>query len=230
MKPIAVLSNDAEVPPGYLGDALDCAGAHWRLIALHAGEALPEPTEMRGIVALGGLMGSYDDAEYGFLVGERRFLATAVDRQLPVLGICLGAQLLADALGGEAYLADAPEATYSPVELTEEGEADPVTSQLSGQWVLRLHQDTWDLPPGAVSLAGGGGLEQAFRIGSGLGIQPHPEAGPEILATWLTHPGTRALVRDAGKDPDELLAVAESRRSEGEATAARVFDAWLGEC
>jgi len=229
MNPIAVFRNDAEAPPGYLADALDRANGPWRVVRLDDDESLPALGDVTGVVVLGGLMGAYDQEEYPYLAHEKEFLAHAVDADVPVLGICLGAQLLADALGGRAYLAAVPEATYAPVVLSEEGAADPITSTLADRHVLRLHQDTWDLPPGAVSLAGGGGFEQAFRIGSGLGIPPHPEAGPESVASWLSHPGTRDLVRDAGADPDELLATAESWRGEGEQTAQALFDAWLNE-
>ena len=229
MNPIAVFRNDAETPPGYLADALGRANRPWRLVRLDDDESLPALGDVTGVVVLGGLMGAYDQEEYPYLAHEKGFLADAVDADVPVLGICLGAQLLADALGGRAYLAGVPEATYAPVVLSEEGAADPVTSTLADRHVLRLHQDTWDLPPSAVSLAGGSGFEQAFRIGSGLGIQPHPEAGPEIVASWLSHPGTRDLIDAAGADPDELVSMAESWRNEGEQTAQALFDAWLNE-
>ncbi len=229
MKPIAVLRNDAEAPPGYLVDSLDRAERAWQLTALDDGDDLPAVGEVAGVVALGGLMGAYDVDDYPYLAAEKRFLAAAVRAEVAVLGICLGAQLLADALGGKAYLADAPEATFAPVRLTRQGGTDPITSALADRHVLRLHEDTWDLPPGAVSLAGGGGFEQAFRFGSGIGIQPHPEAGPDIVAEWLSHTGTRTLVREAGTDPDELLSMAQTWRGEGEATAERLFDAWLNE-
>ena len=229
MKPVAVLRNDAEVPPGYLAASLHRAGVAWQLIALDDGEDLPAPEGVAGVVVLGGLMGAYDVAEYPYLANEKRFLAAAVEAEVPVLGICLGAQLLADGLGGKAYLADGPEATYMPVRLGEAGRGDPVLSHLADRHVLRLHQDTWDPPPGAVSLATAGGVEQAFRLGSGIGIQPHPEAEPEIVSSWLSHAGVRNLVREAGTDPDELISIGEAWRGEGEETATRIFAAWLNE-
>lgn len=230
MKPIAVLRNDPEVPPGYLTGALERGDMLWRLVLLDEGELLPEPGELGGVVALGGRMGAYDTAAYSYLNAEKRFLADCVAADVPVLGICLGSQLLADALGGRGYLADTPEAILAPVEVTAEGVADPVAAVLSGRSVLRLHQDTWDPPPGAITLAHGGGYEQAFHLGSGLGIQPHPEADPEIVAGWLSLDGVRAFVDRAGADPDELVWAVAALRAEGEETAGAFFDAWLAQC
>lgn len=226
MKPVVVLRNDPIVPPGHLANALARIGLDWDLARLDEGDALPSLDEVSAVVALGGSMGAYEEDRWPYLEDERRFLAACVDAAIPVLGICLGAQLLADSLGGEAYLADSPEAAFGPVHLTGDGAADPVTSRLDGRPVLRLHEDTWDLPPGATRLAGGGGYEQAFRLGSGLGIQPHPEASPQILAAWLSHGGAR-LARAAGTDPDELHAAMTASHAEVEETAARFFAAWV---
>jgi GMP synthase (glutamine-hydrolysing) len=229
VKPIIVLRNDAGVPPGYLAEAFEPREMPWHLIRLDGGEPLPEIEEVGGVVALGGLMGAYDVVAYPYLEGEKQFLADCVAADVPVLGICLGAQLLADALGGRAYLADTPEATFASIELTAEGEVDAVTAALSGRTVLRLHQDTWDLPPGGTVLAEGGGFQQAFRFGSALGIQPHPEADPEIVAAWLALDGTRRLAHRAGTDPDELMRAVAASTAEGEETANAFFDAWLSE-
>lgn len=230
MKPIAVLRNDAEVPPGYLADAMERGNVPWRLVALDDGDVLPEASEVGGVAVLGGHMGAYDTAAYPYLEKEKRFLAECVAAEVPVLGICLGSQLLADALGGRAYLAENAEAVFAPFDVTEDGSADPVVGALAGRRVLRLHQDTWDPPPGATTLARGGGYEQAFRLGSAVGIQPHPEAGPDIVAGWLSDEGVRRFVDRAGGDPDELVWAVAGSRTDGEETAALFFDGWLAQC
>jgi GMP synthase (glutamine-hydrolysing) len=227
MKPLAVLRNDARVPPGYLAQALERAGATWELVRLDAGDPLPQVDAIAGVVALGGLMGACDGARYPHLEDEKGFLVAAIDADVPVLGICLGSHLLAAALGGGAYLAETPEAVHEPVDLTEAGAADAVLATLAGRPVLRLHQDTWDPPPGATTLARGGGFEQAFRFGSALGIQPHPEVDPEIVAGWLSRDAVRDLVTAAGSDPDDLVWKIAGAREDGAETAARFFDAWL---
>ncbi len=229
MKPVAVLRNDAEVPPGYLAPALERSGRPWLLVRLDEGEPLPTVEAVHGVVVLGGRMGAYDGALHPYLEEEKRFVAGCVEADVAVLGICLGSQLAAAALGGEAYLADAPEATLGPIDLTEAGAADPVLARLIERPVLRLHQDTWDAPPGATTLAHGGGFAQAYRLGSALGIQPHPEADPDVVAGWLMRDSIRELVHRAGSDPDELLWAMAAGREDGEVTAARFFGAWLDE-
>lgn len=227
MKPIAVLRNDPIVPPGFLEASLDASGAPMVLARLDAGEEVPAVGDVAGVVALGGTMGVDDVMEHPYLANEARLLVDAVEAGVPVLGICLGAQLLADALGGKAYRAERPEATYVPVRLSPEGVADPVSSGLANRHVLRLHQDTWDPPPGATRLASGGGFEQGFRIGSAVGIQPHPEADPAIVRHWLSTSGADRIVRRAGADPGELGAAADVWHDEGEEAARAVFGAWL---
>jgi GMP synthase (glutamine-hydrolysing) len=145
------------------------------------------------------------------------------------LGICLGCQLLADALGGRAYLADAPEVVFAPVEPTAEGVMDPIVAALAGRRVIRFHQDTFDLPPRATLLAIGGGFNHAFRVGKAIGIQPHPEVTPELLGRWLADGDGRRLAIDSGTDPDALIETFSLAEAEVEETAARVFDAWIDE-
>lgn len=230
MRPIAVLRNDPAAPAGYLEEALSRRNMPWRLVRVDAGEPLPDIAEVHAVVVLGGLMGAYDTDAYPFLVDEKGFLYDCVEAETAVLGICLGAQLLADALGGKAFLADRPEAAIDPVDLTAAGGADPVTKTLGNRPVLRLHRDTWELPTGAVRLADGGGFEQAFRFGSALAIQPHPEATPEIVGQWLADDGTRRLVRKAGADPADILSTVTDAQSGAAETASAFFEAWLSQC
>lgn len=229
MKPIVVLRNEDMAPSGYLGDALDRRGVEWRVVRLDAGDPLPEVEGVSGVAVLGGPMGVYDDAEFPFLVDEKQFLVECASAGIPVLGICLGCQLLADALGGRAYLADRAELVFAPVAATPEGHAEPVVRALAGRSVIRYHQDTFDVPPEGVLLATGGGFDQAFRRGSALGLQPHPEVTPHLLGGWLGSGRGRQRAIDLGVDPDALLTEFSASEEQVEAMAAEVFDAWLDE-
>lgn len=229
MKAVAILQNEPDAPAGYLGDALDRRGIEWMALRLDAGEELPDPDGLLGVAALGGAMGAYEEDAYPFLVEEKRFLAVCTGRGIPVIGICLGCQLLADALGGRAYLADSAEVVYAPVEPTADGMNDPITAALAGRRVVRFHRDTFDLPPHATLLATGGGFNHAFRVGSAIGIQPHPEVTPELLGRWLADGEAREVAINAGTDPDVLVETFAAAEAEGRETAAAVFDAWIDE-
>ncbi len=228
MKPIVVLRNEYDAPPGYLGDALDRSRVNWQVVRLDAGDPLPNLEDVSGVAILGGAMVAHDDEEFPFLVGEKRFLAECTNAGLPVLGICLGCQLLADVLGGRAYRAIAGEVVFESIELNADGEAEPVVSAFAGRPVIRFHQDTFDLPPGATLLATGGGFDQAFHVGSAIGIQPHPEVTPMLLSGWLGDGEGRRIALEIGTDPNALIAEFAAAEADAATTAAAVFDAWIG--
>lgn len=224
MRSVFVLRNDPVVPPGLLADVLDERGIAWGLVALDESDALPGLEDVAALIVLGGRMGVYDEGAYPYLAAEKRYLAAATAASIPVLGICLGCQLLADGLGGRAYLAEQPECRFGTLEVMDD---DPVLAPLSERPVLSMHQDTWDLPPGGLLVARTEQFPQAFRYGSALGLQPHPEASPDIVAGWVESAGGVDLLRRAGSDGEWLVERMLSERAEVEATAHAVFGAWL---
>jgi len=229
VKPVVVLRNEPDAPPAYLGDALARRGIDWTVVRLDEGEPPPDTGRVSGVAALGGAMGAYDEAAYPFLIDEKRFLADCVSAGVPVLGICLGCQLLADVLGGRAYRADSAEVVFAPVDLTPDGKREPIVAALAGRRVIRFHQDTFDLPPGATLLATGGGFNHAFRVGTAIGLQPHPEVTLSLLASWLEEGDGRQVAIDSGTDPDALVEAFAAAEPEVERTAVAVFDAWIDE-
>ena len=225
MDPILIFRHGPDIPAGYLADAIAETGIPAETVPLYAGASVPDHLDWTGIVSLGGEMGAYDEDRFPYLSEEKAFLRKAADTGLPVLGICLGCQLLADSLGGRAYRAPAIELGHMEVTLTVLGREDPVVSHLDGPTVV-WHHDTWEPPPGVDLLAETDAYPQAFRIGNVVGIQPHPEISPEIARTWAGMVGDDDFV-EAGVDGEEFLAAVEANREQGEEMARRIFGAWL---
>lgn len=167
-----------------LDDALELAGAVVERFHLELGDPVPG-TDFDRAVILGGGMGAYDIDRHAWLEPEKEWIRNLVGSDVPVLGICLGCQLLADALGGRAYRAEHPEVAVVPISLTAAGEADPVVSKI-GPMVYSLHQDTFALPPNATFLAHTDRFPHAFRLGSALALQFHPDADCNQALAWGT--------------------------------------------
>jgi GMP synthase (glutamine-hydrolysing) len=171
-------------------------------------------------------MGAYDTDRYPYLEQEKDFLRAVVARGVPVLGLCLGCQMLADALGGAAYLAPAPEVAFAPLDLLVD---DGVVGVLGERSSLAIHRDTFDVPPGGTLIARSGRYDHAFRFGSALGVQTHPEVTPDIVCTWMEDETAAALLVGSGLTPGALSALISAHAEEVHATADRFFGAWLDE-
>jgi GMP synthase (glutamine-hydrolysing) len=161
-----------------------------------AGDPLPSHEDVDGVVAMGGPMNVDDVERHPALAAEREWLAGAVERGMPVLGICLGAQLLARALGAEVRPGEGPEIGLARVEVSDPD--DPVLGALAPEaTVLHWHGDVFDLPAGATSLASSARTEhQAFRYGNAWGVLFHPEADAALVEAWMEVP---EMVMEAGR-------------------------------
>lgn len=190
--PWAVLQHVPHEGPGAIVPALEGAGVDHHVVRLDLGERLPAPGSMGGLVVMGGPMGVHDVTGYPWLEGERTLMRAVVDRDLPVLGVCLGAQQLAAALGADVTTGPVAEVGVGQVELTGEGRHDPVLGPeyhgLSGTSVpcVHWHRDTFSLPEGAVHLAATRAFpHQAFRYGPrAYGLQFHVEVDEELATRW----------------------------------------------
>lgn len=178
-----------------------CGGLDVHTVKPLAGQALPDHEDVAGAVVMGGPMNADEVDVHPELASERAWLAEAVRRDLPVLGICLGAQLLARALGAEVRPGEGPELGYAPVEILDPD--DPILGRLApSTTVLHWHGDVFDLPEGAEHLARSGRTEiQAFRRGNAWGVLFHPESDLALLEAWLAvpemvHEACRALGDD----------------------------------
>jgi GMP synthase (glutamine-hydrolysing) len=168
---------------------LDACGAlHVHTVKPLAGQPLPGHDEVAGAVAMGGPMNVDEVDRFPALATEREWLAEAAERRMPVLGICLGAQLLARALGAEVRAGEGPEIGFAPVRVSDAD--DPILGGLApGTDVLHWHGDVFDLPDGARSLASSARTEhQAFRAANAWGVLFHPEADLALVEAWLAVP------------------------------------------
>lgn len=225
MKRVVVIKHSGG-SVGRLGERLDRSGVEWEEINPAEGDSLPRVEDIGALVMMGGRMGAYETEEHPFLAEEMALARQAVEKEVPVLGICLGSQLLAAALGGSAYLADRPEVGAVSVLLTEPGYRHPVVSKVADRRVFSMHQDTFDLPPGSVLLAYSNSFPQAFGVGSALGIQFHPETPNAEANEWACN-GARRMLERAGKTPDEFAAEMEEAEGEIADGGYQLFDAWV---
>jgi GMP synthase-like glutamine amidotransferase len=173
------------------------------------GAPVPGITQSAGLIFMGGPMSANDDLPY--LRQELQLIAQAVERRQPVLGVCLGAQLIAKALGAKVYRNAVKEVGWFDIHLTETGARDALFAGLGpAETVFHWHGETFDLPPGAAWLAYSAACRnQAFRAAAGVyGLQFHLEVTPQMIGDWCAQDANCGDVRelDAPIDPQRNAA------------------------
>jgi GMP synthase (glutamine-hydrolysing) len=187
-KKALILKHVENEGPGFIGGLFTTAEWQTRIIELGKGEELPlNLDEISCVVVMGGPMNVYEEEAYPFLKAEDAFLKDVIGKGIPLLGICLGAQLLAKACGARIMKAPEREVGWRKVELTEWGRHDRLFLGIADPTVFQWHEDTFDLPGGAVLLATGEACRnQAFRVGPcAYGLQFHIEASSDMVLDWI---------------------------------------------
>lgn len=217
MKPALFLQHGDWGPPALLGEWADAQGIPYLTHRVDLDHHLPGLDGQPFIASLGSDHSPrHSDVEE--VVAELAFVKQAVDRDIPVLGLCYGGQVLAHVLGGAVEAAPEPELGWHMVQSLAPAEIPP------GPW-LQWHYDRFTLPPGAEQLASSPRAIQAFRHGRHLGLQFHPESTIEIVKEWARLDSER--LDQLGVDDGEALA--EAGRAEVERArqdAFRLFDAF----
>lgn len=185
------------------------------------------------LIILGGPMNVYETDQYPFLANEELAIKDAILKKIPVLGICLGAQLIAKALGAKVFPNDVKEIGWYPLIITDTGMSDPLCQHFNfKENVFQWHGDTFDLPEGAMQLASSPACRnQAFRFGDRVyGLQFHIEVTQEMVEEWLKEPeNMRELAGLAGKiDPEAILKETPGRIEELNKLGRRFFKEFLG--
>ena len=184
---VLVVENFHSSPLGQVGIALRERGADIYFARPWQGEALPTHEDFKALVVLGGEQSALDDEKHPYLPHLASLMKSFGDADKPVLGICLGSQLLARAHGGRNLLGEAREFGWRQVNMTKEAASDPVLGGLSASFpIFQWHSDTFTLPESAVHLAHNEtAINQCFRVGrASYGMQFHFEANRDVVSVW----------------------------------------------
>jgi GMP synthase-like glutamine amidotransferase len=174
--------------PGLIEDCLRQENIPHQILNLESGVRLPKLDHFTHIVILGGPMNVYEEDRYLFLRTEDFFIKEAIQRGKSILGICLGAQLIAKALGAKVFKSPVKEIGWCDVSLTRIGSIDPLFSQLPKRFsVFQWHQDTFEIPHGAILIATSAHVpHQGFRYGENVyGLQFHLEVTQQMIREWM---------------------------------------------
>jgi GMP synthase-like glutamine amidotransferase len=190
MKRVLVLQHIWDDPPAYLAEILDEHEINCEIVEVEK-TAIPDPLAYAAIILMGGPQHLYAAEHLPYFQVEKTLLRQAIAADIPTLGICLGGQLLASALGADVRRHHLAEVGFYTIPLTSAGQRDPLFANLPGhQLAFHWHEDVFDLPPEAILLASNENApNQAFRYGSrAYGLQFHIELNDALLNIWLRHP------------------------------------------
>jgi GMP synthase (glutamine-hydrolysing) len=183
-----IIQNDPQCPAGGCTGLLTASGRPFKSIAAYGDEPFPETAALTAVIVLGGEMSVHDTERFPYLGRVRSFMAEVLEAGIPLLGICLGGQLLAQVAGGQVSSPSLHgEKGICQVELTEDGASDPLFHGVASPFVtFQLHNDSFTVPAAATLLARSSACPaQAFRLGGfAYGLQFHPEVDRAIVSAW----------------------------------------------
>jgi len=229
MKPVAIFRHVRSEGPAYFATCLERLSVPWTLIALDEGAVLPrDVADFSGLAFMGGPMSVNDDLPWIAPVLE--LIRDGVRRDVPVIGHCLGAQLMARAFGGEVTRAPVPEIGWGEVRVAENAVAGEWFGALASFEAFHWHGETFSIPPGATRVLGNAHCEnQAFALGRHIGLQCHVEMTGELVRAWCRG-GREEIARRAASPgvqrPEEILRELEPRLERLHVVADRIYERW----
>ena len=228
---VLILQHVRPEPPGTIADALDETGLSYRTIQIFQNEPVPDSLNADGLIVMGGPMGVDDLDARPHLRREINLIEQALREELPLLGVCLGSQLLAHALGANVQPGPQKEIGWYEITLTDTAANDPLFQNIEDSFTaFHWHGDVFTLPDGAVSLAQSAQTKhQAFRYGdTAYGLLFHLEVTSEMVAD-MTQAFANEL-REEGLDGTPIRQASTAHTSEVEHVAKAVFGRWARLC
>ena len=229
MKPVAIFRHAPSEGPGYFASYLERKAVPWTLVALDAGKSVPRGARaFSGLVFMGGPMSVNDDLPW--ISPALRLIVDAVRQDVPVLGHCLGGQLMARAFGGEVRAAPVKEIGWGEVRVAPNALARDWLGETGAFESFHWHGETFSIPPGGTRvLENARCANQAFALGRHFGMQCHVEMTPELIAGWVR--GGAAEIAQSQESPgvqapEEIERDLERRVAALHAVADRIYDRW----
>lgn len=230
MKPVAIFRASPTEGPGYFATYLDSRGIGWDVVKLDSGDSVPrDARKYSGLVFMGGPMSVNDDLPW--IAPALELARDAVRKDVPLLGHCLGGQLMAKALGGEVKANPVKEIGWGEVRIADNHVAREWAGETAAFESFHWHGETFSIPPGGTRIMESEHCaNQAFALGRHLGMQCHVEMTRELIESWLAS-GAQEIVESRAspgvQDPAEIRRDMESRLALLSEMANRLYDRWL---
>lgn len=229
MKPVGIFRHSPTEGPGYFSAYLDARGIPWRLFRTDAGEAVPaDPRALSGIALMGGPMSVNDDLPW--IAPTLALIRAAVAAGIPVLGHCLGGQLMSKALGGAVTRNPNKEIGWGMVQVVASPEAGRWFGDVKEFLCFHWHGETFTIPAGAARIAASPHCaNQAFVLGKHLGMQCHVEMTPDMIRAWASDSADELgrVASPSVQTPAQMEEAIDARVERLNAVARILYDRWV---
>ncbi|HWI37435.1 MAG TPA: type 1 glutamine amidotransferase [Burkholderiales bacterium] len=229
MKPVAIFRMSSTEGPGYFATYLERRSIPWKLVSVDGGDALPrDARKFSGLVFMGGPMSVND--ELPWIIPALELIRDAVRKDVPLLGHCLGGQLISKALGGAVRANPVKEIGWGEVRVSDNEVARDWFGGLQAFESFQWHGETFSIPPGATRVMQNAHcLNQGYALGKHFGMQCHVEMTEELINSWLSSGADEmkaSCASPAVQDVDEIQRDVRDRLSRLNDVANRIYDRW----